>query len=137
MRALRIALGCAVALVLGLPLLHLAIVEGAGEVVVLTTFDDDGAAHETHLWVVEHEGHRYVNAGSADAAWLARIGRHPEVEVREGGRSERMHAVAAPEERAAILALMRTRYGWADRYVRTMVGREAVPVRLAPLRDGA
>lgn len=131
----RVGLGVlgAVLVLLALPLVHLAVVEHAGPVVVLTSFDQRGSPHTTHLWSVEVEGARYLAAGADGAAWLARVRAHPEVEVGpEGDPPEPLRAVPAPEMREPVLAAMRARYGFGDRWVRALVGRDAVPVRLEP-----
>ncbi len=113
---------------------HFATIE-SGEVAALSTQDADGATQTTRLWVVEHEGRLWLNAGNDQAAWLARIRAQPEVDVTFRGQAGRYRAVPVPEARPAILSLMDRKYGWADRWVRGLVGVESVPVRLDPVRD--
>lgn len=115
---------------------HFALIETSGDVVVLTTRAPDDSEHITRLWFVEHEGAAWVNAGSADAEWLGRIADKPEVRVALPTGVGQFRAVAVPAAREVILPLMAAKYGTADRWVRFMVGTEAVPVRLDPL-DGA
>lgn len=105
----------------------------SGEVVVLRTTDASGAAHETRLWVVEHDGDWWLRAGSPDNAWLARLRERPEIEVERDGEARVWRAVPTPEARDAVNALMREKYGLADRWIDWTFGREdAVPVRLEP-----
>ena len=42
--------------------LHCGLVEGSGDVAVLTTTSADGAEHTTRLWVVEHRGAPWLRA---------------------------------------------------------------------------
>ncbi len=114
------------------PAAHFILIESAGEVVTLTTYDADATPHQTHLWVVEHQGHSWVNAGTPDAEWLARIARNPQVEVTRDGAPEPFRAVPDATQKDAILRLMRDSYGFADVYVRAVVGGDPVPVRLEP-----
>ena len=93
------------------------IASAAGEVVVLTTADANGAERRTELWVVDHEGSAWLRAGSAEASWLGRLRAHPEVELERGGVSSSYRAVAVPEATDQINALMTEKYGVADRLV--------------------
>jgi hypothetical protein len=111
---------------------HCALVETSGDVVVLTTEAADGSTQRTRLWYVEHEGRPWINAGSEEAEWLARIRRNPSVTVEIRGEEAAFRAVPVPEARDAILALMATQYSSGDRWVRFMVGSESIPVRLDP-----
>ena len=92
----------------------------SGEVVVITTTDATGAQHETHLWVVDSDGHAWLRSGSPESGWYARL------------KAEYTIA-AVPAKRAELNALMREKYGWADMYVGFFNSRaEAVPIRLDP-----
>lgn len=132
MRKLGIALAGVVGLLAALALLHLAFVELSGPVVELESRDAEGQVHATHLWTVEVDGHSYLAAGNDGAAWLARVRARPDVVVVREGRREAVRAVPEPARREAVLAAMRARYGLGDRWVRALVGEEAVPVRLDP-----
>jgi hypothetical protein len=39
------------------------------EVTVLRTFDADGGAHETKLWVVDHDGIPWVRVANPQRRW--------------------------------------------------------------------
>jgi len=105
----------------------------SGEVVVLTTRDPQGEPHDTRLWVVEHAGHAWLRAGADVQGWYQRLVASPQVVVERDGESGRYTAVPVPAEREAVHALMREKYGWADRYISLLFGRDdAVPIRLDP-----
>jgi hypothetical protein len=110
--------------------------ELGGEVVTLDTVDASGAHHATHLWVVDDAGFAWLRSGAPGAAWLARIDASPDVEVERGGVRQRVHAVPVREAdaRERVHALMREKYGWADRLISGVrdPGR-SVPVRLEPV----
>ena len=103
----------------------------SGEVVVLTTTDADGSAHPTRLWLVENAASMWLRAGSPSSAWLARLRGQPAVTVERNGRELRFEAAPDPGARDTVNALMRAKYGWADRWIALLFGRDdAVPVRL-------
>ncbi len=110
---------------------HCALVE-SGEVAVLETSAGNGAVETTRLWFARHQGRRWLLAGSGDAAWLARVRSDPAVRVQIEGEWASYTAVPVVAERESLLGLMAGKYGLADRWVRFLVGREAVPVRLDP-----
>jgi hypothetical protein len=111
----------------------------SGEVVVLTTRDAEGAPHETRLWVVDLEGRAWLRAGADAAGWYGRLAASPEVEVTRSGVSSRYRAVPAPDARDRVNALMREKYGLADRWIGFWFDRsDAIPIRLDPVEgDGA
>ena len=105
----------------------------SGEVVVLTTRDRDGSAHETRLWVVESQGALWLRAGVPSSRWLARLRAEPQVRVVRNGFAETYRAVPheSPADRDRINALMAEKYGWAEWLIgATRDGRKSVAVRL-------
>jgi len=110
---------------------HFLAVE-SGEVATVWTKTPAGEEQATRLWVVEHDDRKWLAAGGPDAEWLQRIQGDPQVRVDFRGQTGNYAAHAAPEARAQILTLMDQKYGWANTWVRTLVGKEAVPVRLEP-----
>ena len=126
--------GIAGALVLAYVALMVGASELAEEVVVLRTFDARGAAHETSLWIVEDDAHAlWLRAGMPTSSWLERIRERPDVELVRGGTTALYTAVPVAAERERIHALMRERYGLADRIISALRdGSESVPVRLDP-----
>jgi hypothetical protein len=105
------------------------------EVVVLHTHDAAGAAQDTRLWVVDHEGSPWLRAGSVESGWYKRVAADPLIGVTRGGTDVRYRAVPTPDQRAVINELMRAKYGWGDQFIGLMIGgREtAIPMRLEPL----
>lgn len=126
-------------LILGLLLAVVAIGSGwidEGEVVQLTTWDERAHAHETDLWIVDIDGHRYVRADLPGADWLDRLRARPEIELRREGVKERVIArpVHDPEVREAVAEAMAAKYGFVDRLVGVLRDEDAVvPVSLEPL----
>lgn len=105
----------------------------SGEVVVLRTRDAAGAEHETRLWVVDEGGRAWLRSGSPGASWFGALGERPEVEVARGAETLSVRAVPQPEARARINELMLVKYGWADRFIGFLFGRDdAIPIRLDP-----
>lgn len=110
--------------------------ELGGEVVTLHTQTASGGEKRTHLWVVDDAGAAWLRAGMSGSGWLARIERNPDVLIERGGRLIRFRAVPVrePRVRDRIHALMRAKYGTADRLVGVLRDpAQSVPVRLAPL----
>jgi hypothetical protein len=105
----------------------------SGEVVVLRTTDASGAARETRLWVVDDAGHAWLRAGNAGSSWFRNLGERPDVEVVRGNETLRVRAVPQPDVRARVNELMLEKYGWADRYIGALFGRDdTIPIRLDP-----
>ena len=114
---------------------HLALIEIGREVVTLRTQRADGTWQSTRLWIVDDGGTPYLHSGGA--AWRRRFEGDPVVEVERDGRTRRYRAHAVPGPHPRIDALLREKYGLADRWVR-FVGPDddgVVVVRLDPLRD--
>ena len=124
-----------VVLVVGFFGLVLIMSELGGEVVTLHTQTAGGGEKRTHLWVVDDAGAAWLRAGMSGSGWLARLERNPNVLVERGGRLLRFRAVPVrePKARDRIHALMREKYGTADRLVGVLRDpAQSVPVRLEP-----
>jgi hypothetical protein len=110
--------------------------ELGGEVVTLHTHDGPKEV-ATRLWVVEDGGFLYLRAGDPGSRWLRRIQTDPEIVVERDGVATRYRGVPVlddPEQPARIHALMREKYGFADRIVSVLGDRSlSVPVRLVPV----
>ena len=103
----------------------------SGEVVVLTTTDANGETHSTRLWIVEHDGMFWIRSGSPQSSWFKRIQRDPEGSATYAGENFKVNAVLDPPSNTIINELMRSKYGWADRVIDTLMGRDdAVAIRL-------
>jgi hypothetical protein len=112
----------------------------SGEIVVLTSYGDDGEPVETRLWVIEDGGHQWLRAGMPSSGWLLRLEARPEVLVERTGATGRYRAVPVrePAVRDRVHALMAEKYGFADRWI-SMIrdGTQSVAVRLEPLAPGS
>jgi hypothetical protein len=106
----------------------------SAEVVVLHARDADGSSAETRLWLADLDGRPYLRAGAAGSSWFGRLSANPEVEVERDGTRVGYLAVPDPDERAALNAAMRAKYGWREAVISLLVGgREAaIPIRLEP-----
>lgn len=105
----------------------------SGEVVVVTTTDASGAQHETHLWVVDSDGHAWLRSGSPKSGWYARLKETPTLELERNGVHAGYTIEAVPAKREELNTLMHQKYGWADAYIGFFISRaEAVPIRLDP-----
>jgi hypothetical protein len=122
--------GLAVAYVL----LHWALIETGGEVIVLRTEGDDGRWLETRLWIVDEGGVAWLH-GDRGSQWVRNLEARPVVEVVRAGRAQRYRATPAPGPHPRIHELMREKYGIADVWVR-FVGADretTTPIRLDAL----
>jgi hypothetical protein len=109
-----------------------------GEVVTLTTVDDQGHSSVTGLWIVEIDGEVYLRAGSREARWLERIRARPVVELTRDGVVQKVRATPIEDAalRNAISWAMREKYGFIDAVlVRIIDHSESVPILLEPLAD--
>jgi hypothetical protein len=137
--ALRRLTGAAVAIValaLAAVIAIFAASELGGEVVVLRTRDVAGVETSTHLWVVDEGGYAWLRAGAPGSGWFARLEASPEVVVERGGELGRYRAapLRTSEARERVHALMREKYGLADRLIDlSRDGSRSVAVRLEPL----
>ena len=128
----RIAL-LAVLAVAGLFGLQYAASETTGEVVVLTTTDEQGAAHETRLWVVDNGGEAWLRAGMDQAGWYGRILKNPSVTLMRNGHEANFTAVPVPAATDTISGLVRKKYGWGEKLISKTIDRKAsVAIRLEP-----
>jgi len=123
-------LAALVAVVFGLSMIAS---ECGGEIVTLRTTDAAGTVHETRIWIVDADGHAWLRAGDPNSGWLSRLRERPMVEVERAGQRASFTAAPQPAERDRINALFRAKYGWADRYIGALFGRDdATPIRLDP-----
>ena len=111
-------------IILGLALLVVAFVgaialasELGGEVVVITTIDERDVPFETSLWIVEYRGSPYLRAGDRESAWVQRLKRNGELEMRRRGETATYRAVPDPASTETINGLMARDYGLADRLI--------------------
>jgi hypothetical protein len=90
-----------------------------GEVVELTTFDEQDRPHETELWIVDVDGRRYLRADLPGAEWLARLRARPEAELRRNDARERVRALPVEDAavRESVERAMAEKYGILDRLV--------------------
>jgi hypothetical protein len=104
------------------------------EVARLRSFDAQGAAHETKLWVVDHEGAPWVRVANPRRAWFRRLAANPRAELVRGQQVQAV--VAEPHDsdaaRAALDRRFREKYGLVDWWYGVLLRRHPIPLRLAP-----
>jgi hypothetical protein len=106
------------------------------DVAILRTQKADGSARETHVWIAEEGGVRFVEAATPERAWLLEAQALPEIELEQQGATARWRAVPEPGAagHAKIRRLLRAKYGWADRWVALLQDTaRSVAVRLEPI----
>jgi hypothetical protein len=108
----------------------------SAEVVVLRTFDADGTAHESRVWIADDEvGGAWIEAAEPQKPFYLRVIARPEVELLRGGETLALRAVPFPgaEGHHRIRELLAAKYGWRDVWVGLLVDTSAsVAVRLEP-----
>ena len=132
-RLLVAAAGLVLLAILAVPA-HFAMIERAGEVIVLRTAEPDGTWHESRLWIVDDEGHAWLH-GDRRSRWMRNLEARPVVEIVRAGETAQYHATQVPGPHPRIHERLREKYGLADRWVR-FVGRDrptTAPVRLERL----
>ena len=141
MKKVAIAIGALLGLFVLLGLSQLLASE-SGEVLVLETRDAEGQPHETRVWVVEDwvvedAGVLWLRGG-ADSGWVQRLLATPEIRAERAGQQAAFLAVPDrdPAARDRVNALMREKYGFADRFIAVTLGdadrQDALPIRLNP-----
>lgn len=132
MRRVIVALGLVVGLI-GLVFGGIGVLSEINEVVVLTTTDAAGNAHETRLWIVDDVGRAWLRAGSPQARWYGQLVASADVTVVRDDVSADFRAVPVSEARGRINELMAAKYGSADRILALIADRgDSVPIRLDP-----
>lgn len=120
----------------GFGLVTWAALESA-EVVVLRTFDVNGIAFDSRVWIADDEnGTGWIEAAEPEKPFYLRLVARPEVELVRRGESTTVRAVPVPGEDAhgAIRAMLAAKYGWRDRWVGLLVDTSrSVAVRLERL----
>jgi hypothetical protein len=106
-----------------------------GEVVVLRTLTPEGDARRTRVWLADEQGSLWIEAGHPAREFLADIRREPNVEIERGDSVQpyRAHPREDPQSRDKVRALMREKYGWADRWVAALFDTaRSIAIRLEP-----
>jgi hypothetical protein len=110
----------------------------SGEVVKVTTVDGSGGQHETHLWIVDHDGHAWLRSGSPKSGWYARLKETPTLELERNGERTDYAITVDPSQVATINTLMHDKYGWADAYIGFFVDHaQSIAIRLDPRQPEA
>ncbi len=133
MKRFLIGVGALVTAALLLVLGHLALIEIGRDVAVLRTQRADGTWQETRLWIVDDGASSWLH--SKGEAWEKRFEGDPTVEVERKGEVRRYRAHAVPGPHPKVDALLREKYGIADRWVRFIAPDDpnVLVVRLDPL----
>jgi hypothetical protein len=108
------------------------------EVAVLRTTDEDGAARETKLWVVDLDGSPWVRVARPERTWFGRLRGRPEVELVRHGVALPYRAIEIddPAMRARVDAAFRDKYGLVDWWYGVVLRRDPRAIRLDPANAG-
>jgi len=131
---MKLALWISLGAVLVFGAVTLVALEGQ-EVVVLRTFDAQGVARETRTWIADYQGAAYIEAANGKRPFLRDIAANSKVELVRDGKTETRRATVLPPAsgQALVRALLRQRYGWADRWIGRLTDTsESLGVRLDP-----
>ena len=107
------------------------------EVAVLRTSDARGGAHETKMWVVDHQGLPWVRVAKPERRWYRRLLEQPRVELVRAGETQPCLAKPydVPEIAAELDAVFREKYGLVDWWYGLLLRRHSIPVKLEPVYD--
>jgi hypothetical protein len=105
------------------------------EVVVLRTFDEAGAAHDTKMWVVDHEGAPWVRVANPERAWYQRLRARPRATLLRAGATIEVDATTdgSPGTRQLVDQAFARKYGLTDRWYGILLRRGSIPIRLDPV----
>lgn len=108
------------------------------EVAVLRSVDEQGAARETKLWVVDLDGSPWVRVARPERSWFDRVRQRPQVELVRNGVALPYRAIEItdPEVRARVDAAFREKYGMVDWWYGLLLRRDPRPIRLDPEHAG-
>src|SRR5262249_27317173 len=123
---------------IGFGAITLAALEGV-EVVQLRTVAPDGSVRTTRTWVADADGATWIEAANPDRPFLHDLQARPEVLLVRRGAVQRLRAVPMPGDapHRKIRLLLRTKYGWADRWIGLLADTSrSVAVRLDPISRG-
>ena len=130
MRRLAVILLVLAGLCVAYVLAHWALIEIGQEVVVLRTQEPNGRWVEARLWIVDDGGVAWLHGG--DSRWMRNLRERPVVELVRQGETRRYRARPVPGPHPRLHELLRSKYGFADRWVR-FIGADTestTPVRL-------
>ena len=102
-----------------------------GTVEVITT-NEDGSARETKVWLAVVEGQGYIRTGNT--GWGGNVERNPDVTLRIGEIELplRVEFVTDEAQREAVKAAFREKYGFSDRIMNPLRGKNPKIMRLLP-----
>lgn len=132
---IRAAIAVLFVLALAAGIVTFVAVEGQ-EVVVLRTERSDGSIRRTRIWIAEEDGVPWIEAANPERAFYADLLARPDAELERRGEIDRYRAtpLPGPEGHEKIRALLRAKYGWADRWLGLVVDTSrSLAIRLDPL----
>jgi len=108
------------------------------EVAVLRTADENGAMHETRLWVVDLDGSPWLRVARPERGWFQRLHERPDVELVRHGVTLPYRAIEIedPAMRRRVGAAFREKYGLVDWWYGLLLRRDPRAIRLDPPNAG-
>jgi hypothetical protein len=122
---------------------NLRLIDGAREVRIETSRDEDAPTHRTTIWVVTVDGSVFVRSvRGAKGRWYREVSANPAAALHVGDEPIPVRAVPVTDDAtiAAVSEAYRDKYGrTSPGSTRAMVQPETLPttLRLEPARDGA
>jgi len=100
------------------------------EVIEVVTTDEDGSARTTKVWIVVVDGDAYIRTGNT--RWGRNVERDPDVRIltATGADDLRVELVTDEAARAPVVEAFRAKYGWSDRLMSPLRGRNPKIMRL-------
>ena len=113
---MRLFLRC-LGVLLGIIIIDALLMMGAselgGEVVTLIRPEPDGSTSEIRLWIVDADGHSWIEHGDGEAFWINRLTHRPEISLVRDGNENVYRAVPDLISHGRFHQLRREQYGIA------------------------
>jgi len=96
-----------------------AALEIGGVLVVETQSGEGGEARKTHVWFVEEAGVLFLEAGNPDNPWVRDLDGASTLKLSGGSLDGEYYFTIHedPDNHRRIRSLMRSKYGWRDRWI--------------------
>jgi len=93
--------------------------ESSHVVIVESTRFDNQAPRSTHVWFVRDAGVLVLEAGHPDNSWVKDISHEPIINLKGEGidGTYRCSIHRDPDSHQKVRSLMRSKYGWRDRWI--------------------
>jgi len=106
------------------------------KVIEVVTTNEDGSARTTKIWIVVVGDDAYIRTGNT--GWGSNVERDPDVRIltATGAFDLRVELVTDEAARAPVVEAFRAKYGWSDRLISPLRGRNPKIMRLVERTGG-